>query len=157
MKNEIVEKLDQLTIACAEIELREYRKEALSILNELRRMIGNLISDKVVSKTMPVVTEHAEVPIPYMPQTKLVSQENVTLCTSIPPPKVEKPKSRLYPMRKFKLSHRTSNCLKLAKLYYVEDVVSKTEDELLLIKNFGRTCLTELEKVLSENGLELKA
>lgn len=50
---------------------------------------------------------------------------------------------------------RASNCLKKANIYLVGELVQKTENDLLKAKNFGRKSLEDIEKVLSDMGLEL--
>jgi len=50
---------------------------------------------------------------------------------------------------------RAHNCLKYEKIYYIGDLVQKTEKELLLIHNMGKKSLQEIKKGLNEQGLEL--
>lgn len=49
----------------------------------------------------------------------------------------------------------TKNRLRLAKVEYVYQLVVKTEDDLLRIKNFGHASLIEIKKALQEMGLSL--
>ncbi len=51
------------------------------------------------------------------------------------------------------LSVRASNCLKAANIETIADLVSKTEQEMLKFRNFGRKSLNELQKVLENLGL----
>ena len=51
------------------------------------------------------------------------------------------------------LSVRSSNCLRAANIQTLEDLVQKTESEMLKYRNFGRKSLTELNTVLAEMGL----
>ena len=50
---------------------------------------------------------------------------------------------------------RAQNCLKYGKIYYIGDLVQKTERELLLIPNMGKKSLQEIKEALGEHGLEL--
>ena len=50
---------------------------------------------------------------------------------------------------------RTQNCLKYGKIFYLGDLVQKTEVELLIIPNLGKKCLTDIKEALGEYGLEL--
>lgn len=50
---------------------------------------------------------------------------------------------------------RTQNCLKYGKLFYLGDLVQKTEVELLLIPNLGQKCLKDIKEALGEHGLAL--
>lgn len=53
------------------------------------------------------------------------------------------------------LSSRSVNCLKSEGVHTVRDLISKTEAELKIIKNFGSKCLVEIDDRLKEMGLEL--
>ncbi len=53
------------------------------------------------------------------------------------------------------LSVRASNCLKVAKIKSIGDLVRKTEADLLSYKNFGKKSLEEIEEHLKELGLSL--
>lgn len=57
------------------------------------------------------------------------------------------------PIAELDLSVRASNCLETAKITVVGDLVSKTEEQLLDIKNFGKTTLKEVKKKLSQLNL----
>ena len=54
------------------------------------------------------------------------------------------------------LSVRSYNCLKRASVNTVGDLVSKTEDEMMKVRNLGRKSLEEVKKKLEELGLALK-
>lgn len=56
-------------------------------------------------------------------------------------------------LEEFDLTVRTANCLKNASIQTVRDLVSKSENEILEIKNFGRKSLEELQELLSRLGL----
>lgn len=59
-------------------------------------------------------------------------------------------------LNKLNLSVRTFNCLiNTTKLTYIGELVQKTESELMKIPNFGRKCLREVKKILSDHGLRL--
>ncbi|MBI4803490.1 MAG: DNA-directed RNA polymerase subunit alpha [Elusimicrobia bacterium] len=53
------------------------------------------------------------------------------------------------------LSSRASNCLKVAGIRTIGELVEKTEDDLLAVKNFGKKSLDEIREKLKEMGLEL--
>ena len=59
------------------------------------------------------------------------------------------------PIGELDLSVRASNCLESAKINTVADLVSKTENELLKVRSFGKTSLREVKRKLSELGMEL--
>jgi DNA-directed RNA polymerase subunit alpha len=53
------------------------------------------------------------------------------------------------------LSVRSANCLKNADIHKIWQLVSKSENEMLKTKNFGRKSLNEIKEVLAEMGLSL--
>lgn len=59
------------------------------------------------------------------------------------------------PLSQLDLSVRASNCLESARITTVAELVSKTEDELLGVRSFGKTSLREVKQVLEQMGLEL--
>jgi len=54
-----------------------------------------------------------------------------------------------------KLSVRANNCLESEGIRYVRDLVQRTEDQLLEVRNFGETTLTEVREKLTAIGLHL--
>jgi DNA-directed RNA polymerase subunit alpha len=53
------------------------------------------------------------------------------------------------------LSVRSANCLKNADIKYIGELVQKSEQEILMTKNFGRKSLNEIKEILSCMGLRL--
>ena len=53
------------------------------------------------------------------------------------------------------LSVRSANCLKNADIRNIDELVQKTEQEMLKTKNFGRKSLNEIKEILAEMGLSL--
>ena len=53
------------------------------------------------------------------------------------------------------LSVRSFNCLKRANINTVEDLISKTQDEMIKVRNLGRKSLEEVEHKLAQLGLSL--
>jgi DNA-directed RNA polymerase subunit alpha len=58
-------------------------------------------------------------------------------------------------LAELKLSVRAMNCLESENINTVRDLVQKTEDQLLEVRNFGDTTLTEVKEKLTELGLYL--
>jgi DNA-directed RNA polymerase subunit alpha len=54
-----------------------------------------------------------------------------------------------------KLSLRAANCLEAEGISTVRDLVSRSREELLEVRNFGETTLQEIEEKLAEIGLKL--
>ena len=59
------------------------------------------------------------------------------------------------PADDLELSVRSANCLKNARIRYIGDLVTKTEQEMLRTKNFGRKSLNEIKEILKTMGLGL--
>jgi DNA-directed RNA polymerase subunit alpha len=53
------------------------------------------------------------------------------------------------------LSVRSANCLKNANIKFIDELVQKTEQDILQTKNFGRKSLNEIKEVLEGMGLQL--
>lgn len=53
------------------------------------------------------------------------------------------------------LSVRAANCLKVANIHTIGELVQKTENEMLKTKNFGRKSLNEIKEILTAMGLSL--
>ena len=50
---------------------------------------------------------------------------------------------------------RSANCLKAENIYYIGDLIQRTETELLKTPNLGRKSLNEIKEVLASRGLTL--
>lgn len=61
------------------------------------------------------------------------------------------------PIEALDLSERPRNCLRRAQIHTVGELVTKTEDDLLNITNFGQKSLEEVTAKLDELGLSLRA
>ena len=60
------------------------------------------------------------------------------------------------PIEDLDLSERPSNCLKRAQINTIGELLTKTEDDLLNITNFGQKSLDEVKQKLDERGLSLR-
>ena len=58
-------------------------------------------------------------------------------------------------LAELKLSVRATNCLESENIHTVRDLVSRNEDQLLEVRNFGETTLREVRDKLGELGLRL--
>lgn len=59
------------------------------------------------------------------------------------------------PISELRLSVRAGNCLESENIMFVRDLVPRNADELLEVRNFGETTLTEVQEKLQELGLHL--
>jgi len=60
------------------------------------------------------------------------------------------------PIEDLDLSERPRNCLKRAQINSIGELLTKTEDDLLNITNFGQKSLDEVKQKLDERGLTLR-
>ncbi|MFA0791834.1 DNA-directed RNA polymerase subunit alpha [Microbulbifer echini] len=73
-------------------------------------------------------------------------------------PKAEEPEVDpvlLRPVDDLELTVRSANCLKAENIYYIGDLIQRTEVELLKTPNLGKKSLTEIKDVLASRGLSL--
>ena len=63
--------------------------------------------------------------------------------------------SLLRPVDDLELTVRSANCLKAENIYYIGDLIQRTETELLKTPNLGRKSLNEIKEVLASRGLTL--
>ena len=61
----------------------------------------------------------------------------------------------LRPVDDLELTVRSANCLKAENIYYIGDLIQRTEVELLKTLNLGKKSLTEIKDVLASRGLSL--
>ena len=58
-------------------------------------------------------------------------------------------------IEELELTVRSTNCLKAESIYYIGDLIQRTEVELLKTPNLGKKSLTEIKDVLASRGLAL--
>ena len=63
----------------------------------------------------------------------------------------------LRPVDELELTVRSANCLKAENIYYIGDLIQRTETELLKTPNLGRKSINEIKEVLAARGLTLGA
>ena len=61
----------------------------------------------------------------------------------------------LRPVDDLELTVRAANCLKAENIYYIGDLVQRTENDLLKTPNLGKKSLMEIKSVLAQRGLSL--
>lgn len=86
-------------------------------------------------------TEHDTIPRETLIQIKEERKESEALSSR--------------PINELQFSSRTLNCLINSNIKYLIDLVNKTEDDLLRIKNFGRKSLREVKEILKTFDLQL--
>lgn len=61
----------------------------------------------------------------------------------------------LRPVDDLELTVRSANCLKAESIFYIGDLVQRSETDLLKTPNLGKKSLTEIKNVLATHGLSL--
>ena len=61
----------------------------------------------------------------------------------------------LRPVDDLELTVRSANCLKAESIYYIGDLVTRKESDLLKTPNLGRKSLNEIKDILAARGLAL--
>jgi DNA-directed RNA polymerase subunit alpha len=60
------------------------------------------------------------------------------------------------PIEELELSVRSYNCLKRASINTVDDLIQRTEEDMIKVRNLGKKSLEEVDAKLSDLGLSLR-
>ena len=110
---------------------------------------GDITPQEAVSSAANILREHLAICIPSeemreiepdSSQSEMQAELNKNLARSV---------------NELELSVRAANCLKNANIKTIEDLVRRSEMEMLKTKNFGKKSLNEIKEVLAEMGLGL--
>jgi DNA-directed RNA polymerase subunit alpha len=121
-------------------------EEAIAKASEL--LIANLKIFQAIEGLVPeeVVEEEDEVDFPPQPNT-----------IATPPPENDEQRILNTTIEDLDLSVRSFNCLKRAGISVVGDLVARSEEDMMKVRNLGRKSLEEVKKKLEEYGLSFKA
>ena len=110
---------------------------------------GTVSGKEVVSLAAKLLNEHVNLFVELVE-----SMANTSILVSREEDKVHK--LMIMSIEDMDLSVRSYNCLKRAGINTVEDLIHKTEDDMLKVKNLGRKSLDEVVHKLESLGLSLK-
>jgi len=110
---------------------------------------GSISPEEAISLSARIMIEHLELFLDLDDDL-----ENVEIMVE----KEEEEKNQIYDttVEELELSVRSSNCLKRAGINTVGELVSKTEDDLMKVRNLGKKSLQEIKDKLEEIDLSLK-
>lgn len=87
--------------------------------------------------------------------TNLVDKDDIPERSSTPSAPPLPDPVLLQPVEDLELTVRSANCLKAEEIFFIGDLVQRTEVELLKTPNLGKKSLTEIKDVLATRGLSL--
>lgn len=110
---------------------------------------GTITPDESVAFAAKILSDHLDIFMQFVDNVKSVE---------IMVKKEDEKKEKIMEMliEELDLSVRSSNCLKRAGINVVGDLVEKTEDEMMRVRNLGRKSLEEVTQKLASLGLNLK-
>lgn len=110
---------------------------------------GTIAPDEAVAFAAKIISDHLDLFMQFIDNVKSVE---------IMVKKEDEKKEKILEMsiEELDLSVRSSNCLKRAGINLVDDLVKKTEDEMMRVRNLGRKSLDEVTQKLASLGLSLK-
>ncbi len=105
---------------------------------------GTIDAEEAVRKAADILTEQLSVFGDFRPSPNT----QAAVPTGIDP-------ILMRPIDDLELTVRSANCLKAENIYYIGDLIQRTEVELLKTPNLGKKSLTEIKEVLGQRGLSL--
>ncbi|MDC0947926.1 DNA-directed RNA polymerase subunit alpha [Gammaproteobacteria bacterium] len=108
---------------------------------------GTLTSEEAIRKAATIL--HKQIAVFVDLKEAAIEQDDDKIDESNIPPILMRPVDDL------ELTVRSANCLKAENIYYIGDLVQRSEVELLKTPNLGKKSLTEIKEVLASKELEL--
>lgn len=110
---------------------------------------GSIQPDEALSLAAKILSKHLSL---FINLTEKVDE------VEMPDEKAEDDKSKIMEMtiEELDLSVRSYNCLKRAGINTVQELISKTEEEMMKVRNLGKKSLEEVQQKLRELNLKLR-
>ena len=124
--------------------ITDYDKLTMKVLTN-----GTITAKEAVSLAAKVLNEHLKLFIDMSDEAK-----NAEIL--VERPEVKKEKVLEMTIEELDLSVRSFNCLKRAGIDTVEDLINRTEEDMIKVRNLGRKSLEEVIQKLASLGLALK-
>jgi DNA-directed RNA polymerase subunit alpha len=114
---------------------------------------GSLLPEMALVESAKILRKHLN---PFVQYSELGARVHAGPRSGIGPGSDAALESKLnMSLAELKLSVRATNCLESENVHTVRDLVRRSEDELLEVRNFGETTLNEVQEKLAELGLRL--
>ncbi|MGM0410249.1 MAG: DNA-directed RNA polymerase subunit alpha [Bacillota bacterium] len=125
-------------------QVTDYDRLILEVLTD-----GSVTPDDAISLSAKIMVEHLEL---FINLTDEIDDVEIMV------EKEEEERNKILDttIEELELSVRSSNCLKRAGINTVEELVDKTEDDLMKVRNLGKKSLQEIKDKLDELELDLK-
>ncbi len=136
--------------------IRRVSYEVLSARVEQRTNLDKLVLEIVTNGTMDpedAVREAAGILRSQLAVFVDLEAEEAIEASAAKEPEVDP--TLLRPVDDLELTVRSANCLKAESIYYIGDLIQRTEVELLKTPNLGKKSLTEIKDVLASRGFSL--
>jgi len=133
----------------------EVEKTRVGRRTDLDRLVLNIWTNGAVKpeealrQAAKILMEHAK--FIYEQEFSTLEPEKKEITTT------QEEEKKVITLEELGLSTRAFNALRMAGINTLEDLLSKTEEELIHIKNFGQKSLQELKEKLQEKGLSLSS
>ncbi len=110
---------------------------------------GSILPDEAISWAAKILCDHLDL---FLELTQDVEDAEIMV------EQEEDERNKLLEMaiEELELSVRSQNCLKRAGIDTVGELIQKTPDDMLKVRNLGEKSLEEVEETLAEYGLSLK-
>lgn len=125
-------------------QITDYDKLTLDVWTD-----GSISSDEAVSLGAKILSKHLSL---FINLSEKVDEVEITSEES------EDDKEKILEMtiEELDLSVRSYNCLKRAGINIVEELIRKSEEEMMKVRNLGKKSLEEVQNKLQELGLSLR-
>ncbi len=125
-------------------QITDYDKLTLEVWTD-----GSIAPDEAISSSAKILSDHLKL---FVTLTENISDE-VTMVE-----KEEEQKDKILEMtiEELDLSVRSYNCLKRAGINTVEELIQRSEEDMMKVRNLGKKSLEEVNNKLAELGLSLR-
>lgn len=113
---------------------------------------GSMLPTEAVSKSAGILIKHFKL---FQNMVDMTPEEEKSDTTFPEPEESDAQKKLDTPVDELDLSVRSYNCLKRANINTVGELIAKTEDEMMKVRNLGRKSMDEVKKKLQSLGLAL--